>query len=214
MNLLKKKSVLALAMLIVVVLLAWLFWPDRKLAQAKALQNELFSPEAKKLSPEQRREKWQEYRGLREKLTPEQKNALSADARKRRQEEMSRYFAMSPEEKTRHLDEQIRRMEKFRQAMQGNGGPGKGGGNRGAPGSPARGGNSPGGWGAANGIAPGQQAEPGKGDRSVEARDRRRQEFLDSSTPAERAQFTQYRRDLNARRAQLGLPAMGNVPRR
>ena len=81
-------------------------------------------------------------------------------------------------------------MERMRQGAGGPGGRGPGGGPGGA------------------GSGPGNRPAP-PGGRSPEARDERRRQFLDSGTPAGRAEFTQFMRDLNARRAQLGLPAGG-----
>jgi hypothetical protein len=183
------KRWLAVPLLLLVVVLAWLFWPDRRLAQAKALQKELFSPAARDMSEEQRRQKWQQYRQLTEKLSAAQRDQLAQEARKRRQAEMGRYFAMSPAEKTKYLDDQIRRMEQARKQREANG-QGSGG---------AGGGQQQGGSGA----------RQGSGDRSAASRDQSRQQRLDSSTPAERALVAQYRKDLGARRAQLGLPPLG-----
>jgi hypothetical protein len=198
------KRWLSLSLLMLLVLMTWLFWPDRKLAQAKALQKELFSPEARSLPPEQRREKWQEFRKLTEKMTPEQREVLSAESRKRQLQEMGRYFSMSPAEKTKHLDDRIRGMEKMRQQMQsksGKGGPP--GGARPGTGAATGAGNS-----GANAVG-----QTGPRDRSPAGRDQGRQKRLDSTTPAERAMFTQYMKDLNARRTQLGLPPMGRGSR-
>jgi hypothetical protein len=93
---------------------------------------------------------------------------------------------MSPKDKTRHLDRMIKEMEQRRQARQAQGG-GRG------QGPPGGGPNGP--WGPR--------------DRSASSRDASRQERLDNTTPAERAQMTQFFRDLNARRQQLGLPTGG-----
>src|SRR5687767_14349563 len=112
------KRWLSLLSLLLLVLLAWLLWPDRRLAQAKALQRELSGPASRSLTPEQRREKWQQYRKLTEKMTAAQKDALAAESRKRQNQEMARYFAMSQADKTRYLDERIKGMEKMRQQMQ------------------------------------------------------------------------------------------------
>jgi hypothetical protein len=168
---------------------------NRQLAQVKQMQKELFSPETRGLSPEERREKFQNLRELQKGLTQAQRDALMAEARKRRQEQMNRYFAMSQAEKTRHLDEQIQRMEERRRQFQANA---------------AQRGGSPG--GGPNGRGPGGAGgpgQPGAPDRSVATRDRERQARLDSTSPTERAQFTQYMKDLNARRTQLGLPPGG-----
>jgi hypothetical protein len=195
-----RKRLLALASLMLLVLLAWLLWPDRRMAQAKALQKELTGPNGKSLSPEQRREKWQQYRKLTQKLTPAQRAELSKEARQRRQEELARYFRLSKAEKNKYLDDRIDAMEKRRKQMQANSN-GKGG----------PGGNGQGPSGGNGSFASGPQA--GNRDRSTAARDQGRQDRLDSTSPAERAMFTQFRQDLNARRAQRGLQPMGGGPR-
>jgi hypothetical protein len=197
------KRWLALTMLFLLVILAWLLWPDRRLAQAKSLRNELTGPNAKSLSPEQRRDKWQQYRKLSEKLTPAQRDQLSAESRKRRQQEMAKYFAMSPADKTRYLDERIKGMEKMRQQMQEKNAQNKSKGGAGSASNPG-GGQRPGG-----GTAAGGTGQNGPRDRSVAGRDQGRQNRLDSTSPAERAMFTQFMKDLNARRSQLGLAPMG-----
>lgn len=179
-------SLLALALL---VLLAWLLWPDRKLAQAKALQRELTGPDSRSLSPEQRRDKWQQYRTLTEKFTPQQKDALSAEARKRESQELARYFALSPADKTRYLDDRIKGFEKMRQKMQEKA-------KQAGPKTPTAGGT---------GGPPGQS----KGTPTTASRDLGRQNRLDTSSPAERAMREQFRKDMAARRAQLGLPPTG-----
>src|SRR5262249_34095139 len=68
-----------------------------------------------------------------EKLTPAQREQLAADGRRRMQEEMARYFAMTQAEKTRFLDQRIDQAEERRRRMQNNGGPGGGPGFGGPP---------------------------------------------------------------------------------
>jgi hypothetical protein len=187
------KRWLSLLSLMLLVLLAWLLWPDRRMAQAKALQKELTGPNGKSLSAEQRKQKWQQYRKLTEKMTAAQRDQLSAESRKRRAQEMAKYFSMSQSEKNRYLDERIRASESRRQQMQSKGGQGGTGGQRsGSNGGP--------GQGQSNG-----QGTNGGRDRSPESRDHARQDRLDSTSPAERAMFSQFMKDLNARRSQLGL---------
>ena len=184
------KRWLSLLLLLLLIVLAWLLWPDRRLAQARSLQKELAGPQGRAMSAEQRREKWQQYRQLTKNLTPAQRNQLSAESRKRRQQEMARYFKMSPAEKTRYLDERIRAGEKMRQQNQARNGQNGGG-------------NGPRG-GSTNGGGP-----PGNRDRSPAGRDQGRQDRLDNTSPAERAMFAQFMKDLNNRRTQLGMPQGG-----
>jgi hypothetical protein len=184
----QRRILLALVLILVILLVGRWFWPDARAARAKQLQAELFSPEARNLSPEQRQARWREFREVTKALSPEQRRQLMAEGRKRKQAEIGRYFRMSPQEKTRYLDEQINRMERIRQN-------GK-----------ARAGGPPGGA-RARGASSGS-------NRSPQQRDQRRQQFLDSSTAAERAQMNAFMRDLNARRTQRGLGSGGRGPMR
>ena len=166
-------------------------WPDQKLAAAKSMRQELFSPTARTLSSEERQKKWRTLREAEKQLSPAQRRELSSEMRKRMQAKMASYSKMSKSEKNRVLDEQIKRMQ----------GSGFGGGQSGG-----RGGNNP---------AQGQGGTDGgtRGGSSTAERDERRRERLDSTTPAERAMAAQFFRDLAARRSQLGLPASGGPGR-
>ena len=50
------------SIIVVLVLLLWLLWPDGRLEQVQAMQKELFSKDAKKLSAEERKDKFQALR--------------------------------------------------------------------------------------------------------------------------------------------------------
>jgi len=61
-------------------------------------------------------------------LSADQKRELSAPMREKQKAEMERYFALSPKEKAKYLDERIDRAEKARKeleqkAAKGTGGP-------------------------------------------------------------------------------------------
>ena len=177
-----------LALLLLLLLLfgfgiARLAWPDRKLAAAMSLRSELASPASRALSSEERRKKWLALREAEKQLSPAQRRELSAESRKRRQAEMAKYFRMSQADKTRFLDEQIRRTQR--------------------PGPQA---SAPGGGGGGATPAPGQRTDGGTRGGSDAQRDERRRDRLDSTTPAERAQMAQFFHDLAARRSQRGLP--------
>jgi hypothetical protein len=197
----KRWLLLLLLLLFLIGGTVWATRPDPHLARAKELQAELFSPEAKNLSPEDRKAKFEQYRAEVKNLTPEQKKELSEPMRAKMRADLERYHAMSQEEKARHLDEVIDRSEKMRKEREqrakanggqpGGGGPG-GGGPRGGPGGgPGGGPNGPG------------------GSRTAADIEKRRKERLDQSTPEERAMRDEFRRDLEARRKQRGLPPSG-----
>jgi hypothetical protein len=180
----KRRYALAGLLLLLLLLLTWLAWPDPRLAKAAELRKELFGPAAKKLSDQERRQRWQEYREVTKGLSPAQRRQLSSEGRRERQREIARYFGLPQAEKTRFLDNEIRRQ----QARQGR--------------SP-----NPGGLGQSRGA--GGARTKGGGSSSPQERDKRRQGFLDGSSPAERALMSRFSRDLNARRAQLGLQGRG-----
>lgn len=186
---------LGLALLLLLLGVGWYCWPDGRVNTAKRLRDELTGEKGKALSPDQRQEKWRQYRQAMEKMTPAQREVLRAEDRKRQAAEMGKYFRLSPAEKTRHLDERIKRMTQMSQNRPA----GQGGTNRG-----------PAGAGQASRGSAG--VSPSTGGRTPAARDGRRQDRLDGSSPAQRAMFAQYMSDLNARRRQLGLPTGG--PRR
>ncbi len=168
------------------------FGTDADLERVKELRQEL---SAKDLTPEQRRAAAQRLRDALGKLSPEQRRAagreMAQERNKRMAERLQEYARMSPREKTRHLDEQIKRMEDMRRQMQARQGTGS---------SPSQ-------------FGPGQG--PGGGNRpapTAAEREQWRKQRLDDTTPEFRAQLDQYRKDIQARRQQLGLPA--TPPRR
>src|SRR2546423_29693 len=70
-----------LALLLLLLLIGGLFRlgrPDPHLVRAKELQAELFSPEAKNLSPDERKAKFEQFRGVMKQLTEEQKRLVFA----------------------------------------------------------------------------------------------------------------------------------------
>jgi hypothetical protein len=179
--------------LLALVALVWYFWPDSRLAAVKALRAELFSAEGRQLSEDERRQKFEQLRAEEKKLSESQRRGLRDEGMKRRAAEINRYFHLSKDEKKKYLDDLIAREEKRRKEMQaraaaGGGGP-PGGRQGGRPGA-----DRPGGAIALADVAD---------------RDKRRSDFLDSMTGPERAEFAEFRKELNARRQQMGLPARG-----
>jgi len=170
-----------LAILAVIFALVWWLWPNNQLVRVEALQRELANQE---LTGEERQQKFQELRAAMAQLTPEQRAQMGNRGQQRMQEQMNRYFQMTPAEKTAYLDQQINREQQMAQQMQ-NGAKAKGGFGGGPPG---------GGSGPAS-----------KGPRSDEDREKGRQRRLDATSPEFRAQMDQFRKDMNARRQQRGL---------
>jgi hypothetical protein len=150
------------------------------LNKVKQLRQE-FAAQAKHWTPEQRQEKGREMRQAMANLSETQREALAAEGRQRFEDQLRRYSQMPPAEKVRHLDEQIKRSEQMRQQFAQR---------------PRAPGNGPG-------------AGPRGPSQSPEEREKRRKERLNNTTPEFRALMDQYRKDMTARRQQLGLPSSG-----
>jgi uncharacterized protein YdcH (DUF465 family) len=175
-----RKRWFAAAALAIAVAGWWLLRPDPNLRRVQALRLELMSAEAKNLSKEARSEKWKELGATMKSLSPAQRQVLAQEGQKRYQAELERYAKLSPAEQKRHLDEQINRMESARKKMS-----------------------------QMKGKAPAGIAKKNTRPRSQEERERMRKQRLDQTTPELRALMDRYRRDMAARRQQLGLPAFG-----
>jgi hypothetical protein len=113
------------------------------------------------------------------------------------------YFALPPDQRQAEIDRQIDQEEMMRKAFEAGrtvagvlGGGGAGAGNA----SPA------GGTASASANAP-----RSGGSRSEEERNRWRKSMIDRTTPQERARYTEWRRAVDARREQRGMPS--NWPR-
>jgi hypothetical protein len=181
---LTRRRKIALGSILALVLI-WLLWPDRSLARVRSLRGALAD---KSLSAEDRDAKGKELRDAMQKLTPDQRKDLFADARKRASDKMERYLQLSTADKRKELDRQIDRQEEFRRRMQQQQGQPNGGGSR------------FGGFGGPGG--PGGQGRP----NTPEDREHRRQQRLDDSTPRDRELRDQFRRDMEQRRRERGLP--------
>lgn len=129
----------------------------------------------------------------------------------RERAEVGSYFSLPPDQRMAELDRRIKESEARRkqwaaeraarsQASQAGGA--SGGSSSGRP--PAAGGT-----GQARGPSSQGPQRSSRGPRTEEARNERRKERLDASSPAERAKRTEYRRALSARREQLGLSSSG-----
>lgn len=157
------------------------------------------------------RELNEQVRELPEEYRREFYESMGRMRERRFEKELDAYFAMSTLERRKHLDKQIAEGEKRRKEFearrqqreaQGGGQSGNRGGNAGVAQGGRSGGGPPGGGQAGpprEGRGPG--GPPG-GRWSMSAR-------LDRSTPEMRAKMTEYRRDMEQRRKELGLPADG-----
>jgi hypothetical protein len=195
----RKRSVLALLLLLLLLAGAGAyrrFGADPALAKAQALQQQLRAQAARNLSPQQRRELWQQFRATARTLSPRQRRELGRDRRLARQKQLKEYFKLSKRDRTAYLDRQIDRMQARRREQQRNQ-------------SGARGGNGPAGAGGRGPGAGGWGAGGPGGGSSAQDRLQRRMAWLDQTTPDERAMWSAYRKDLNQRLQQRGLPTWG-----
>lgn len=166
--------------LLLLLLLGWWLWPDGRLARAKELQNELFAEDTT-LSPDDRRAKFDEFRNVTRGMSESQRRELGREMQRRREADLRRYTQLTPAEKKQRLDRDINREQQFRQRMQNNPPAGGGGGGPRGPGG-------------------------GRGPNTPESRERGRQQYLDHTSPEYRELRDQYRRDLENRRRERGLP--------
>lgn len=193
----------------------------------------------KNLTPEQRREKFREIRGLMRDLTPHQKLELGRERQLKERAALAEFMKLSPEEqvaklKKSILEEQERRKQRdARRAASGGNGSGRGGrggngqagGGRGGNGGGANGGGTNGGRG--NGAAGAGNANAnananggtggsdnggsggGRGGRSGQDSHVRQRKRLDNSDPEDRAMHNYARQMNQVVRQQMGLPPGG-----
>ena len=115
------------------------------------------------------------------------------------------YFTAPPEKRKAELDRQIDQEEMMRKAFEagravaGMFGGGQSGGQQASQGGAAQGGQQ------AGGSRPGGPPQGG----SEEDRNRWRKSMIDSTTPEQRARYVEYRRAMDERREQRGLPTWG-----
>lgn len=129
MNLLKtrRRAVISLAVVLALLAAGLIWWrnrPDPQLAKVKAMAQKLTGDEGRNLAPDQRRAAFQDLRKEMDKLSPDQRRELGKERRKQFQERIDRFFQLSPQERTAHLDKEIDRMEQFRKQRAAQGPPG------------------------------------------------------------------------------------------
>jgi hypothetical protein len=161
----------------------WYLRPDPRLAHVRQLRQEMAG--ASGLPANERRERWNQLRQEVRQLSPEQRRQLRGDRRLSMQKELQDFFKLSKEQRVVYLDARIDRAEAARKE-------------RDAARAEA----------AANGTPiprpPGPQGR-GRGG-TEEEREQRRKEFLDRTTPEQRALMAEFRKEMADRREQRGLP--------
>jgi len=117
------------------------------------------------------------------------------------------YFAASPEKRQAELDRQIDQEEMMRKAFDaGRAIAGVFGGGQGsqATGGTAQGGTTPG--GTSGGGPPAPTGSSSRSSSSEESRNNWRKSIIDRTTPEQRSRYVEYRRAMDERREQRGLP--------
>jgi uncharacterized membrane protein YgcG len=121
------------------------------------------------------------------------------------------YFTAPPEKRKAELDRQIDQEEMMRKAFEagravaGMFGGGQSGGQQASQGGAGQGGAAQGGQQAGGGRPSGGPPQGG----SEEDRNRWRKSMIDSTTPEQRSRYVEYRRAMDERREQRGLPTWG-----
>jgi hypothetical protein len=185
----KAKRVALALILLLIAAAAWGFWlrGDPQLAKVLALRGQL-----EDATGDQRRELWGQMREEMSKLSPEARESLFADRRKeweaRERKRMREFFAMSQEAQIASLDKDIDRMERRRKAWEQR---------QSQSGTP---GNNPGGFG-------GRGGRDNSGDPLARAKN-----YLNNTTPEDRAERGEYRRMMRERRQQRGFSRLGLRP--
>lgn len=156
----------------------------------------------------------QKIESLPEDLRPQVERGGASMFRSAMRARIDAYFALPPEKRQAELDRQIKQEEMMRKAFETAGavmGAFGGGGNAGrAEGGQAGGASQQAGQSQQAGGPPGGGPPGGPpGGRTEEDRNRWRKQMIDRTTPEQRARYVEYRRAMDARREQLGLPARG-----
>ena len=130
------------------------------------------------------------------------------------QTRINAYFSLPPDQRQAELDRQIKQEEMFRKAWESSRPAGGGQGRQpggtaanGGPGGGPGGGGQGGAGGGPGGGGPGGGGPPCGG--SDEDRNRWRKHLIDNTSPEQRARYVEYRRAMEARRDQLGMPSRG-----
>ena len=195
----------SIGLLLLLLLGAWaagMFSTDPQVTEIQALRDKLRSPETEKLPPEERRKLWEDMRQKMQTLPEEQRREMFRSGRQMFQERMAKrvdeFFALPKEKRMAALDKQIDEMEAWRrQRERQNAGRGNRGGGQATQANGSRQGNA----------SRGRRSR-GQGPQAEQARNQRRKSRLDETDPKMRAQMREYRRLMEQRRRERGLPDM------
>ena len=190
-----KKIAIATILFLLIAAAAYAMYSgeDPGVARIEALRQQMDGA-----TDEQRRELFQQMRQEYEQLPEATRDQLREEREARRELEegkrMAEFFAKTPQEQQKALDESIKREEQWRKEREKRRAEG-GGRGRGGPGG------GPGGGGAGGGRGFGGN----RGRNSSDDPNARRKSYLDNSSPQSRAMRSEYSRMRDQRRQQLGL---------
>lgn len=151
----------------------------------------------------------QKIESLPENLRPQAEQGGAGMFRSAMRARIDAYYALPPEKRLAEIDRQIKQEEMMRKAFDTAGAVmgAFGGGNAGrAEGGQAGGSSQQAGQVQQAGGRPGGGPS---GSRTEEDRNRWRKQMIDRTTPEQRARYVEYRRAMDIRREQLGLPPRG-----
>ena len=187
-------AIIAVAVLLVIGASLWAMWAggiDPEVAKAQRLRAQLTGAETEGMTDQQRREAWGQLREQMRRLSPEQRQRLWGESgggfRQRMQQQVDDFFDLPSEQRAAHLDKQIDTMEARRAQFAQRGG------RQGGPGGRRFQG----------------ELRGGRTYRSADERNQLHKRRLDGTTPENRAKWSEYRRQLEDRRRQRGLPPIG-----
>ncbi|REK06695.1 MAG: hypothetical protein DWQ37_21840 [Planctomycetota bacterium] len=182
----RRKTILTLAIVVPLALLIWFLLPeqpDPQLVKVQQLQEKAFARNSE-MPPEQRREAFGELRKEFEKLSPEQRDQMMREnpppPMRRFQRDVVNYFQLPEDEKIAMLDRHIDQFEAMRRQFDRQR---DGGNEEGRPRGPF-------------------------GNMTEAQRNEFRKRMIDNTSAQQRGMFSEYMKDLAARRQQRGLPPM------
>ena len=207
-------ALLALLAFLVAWLGGWIrFTTDPRIAEIRKLQDEARQKFAVNGGPSTIAEATeavtamatirQKVEALPENLRPQVERSGGSMFRSAMRQRIDAYYKLPPDQRQAELDRQIKQEEMMRKAFETagrvagffGGGP-PGGGQGSGQGNAQRGGGGPPGGGPPQGA-------------SQENVNKWRKGIIDSTTPEQRARYVEYRRAMDQRRKELGLPAAG-----
>lgn len=206
--------ILALLAFVVAWFLGWIsFGTDPRVAEIRRLKEEARTRFAENGGPRTLAEATEavtamntiraKVEGLPPHLRPQVERAGGSMFRSAMRARIDAYFALPPEKRKAELDRQIDQEEMMRKAFEA------GSAIAGAFGAGGAAGQTP--VQAGGGPPPGPPGGPpgGRGGGTEDDRNRFRKSIIDRTTPEQRARFVEYRRAIDERREQRGLPSGG-----